>query len=127
MNGTAKAALAGTSLLLCLLLGTTASADELTGTWTLTIDTPRGVQHPTLVIEQNGDGYSGVYNSLRGPIDIEAISRDGNAFAFPLLITVPIGDIQVDYSGTFEADDMTGTVLSPRGAVPFTAKRTSSD
>jgi hypothetical protein len=127
VKGTAKAALAGASLFFCLLLSAAASADELTGTWTLTIDTPRGVQHPTLVIEQNGDGYSGVYNSLRGPIDIDTINRDGNAFEFPLLITVPIGDIQVDYSGTFEADDMTGTVVSPRGTVPFTAKRTSSD
>lgn len=100
-----------------------AFADELAGTWTLTIDTPRGVQHPTLVIEQNGSGYSGIYNSLRGPIDIDYINRDGSAFSFPLTITVPVGDIQVDYSGTFEGDDMTGSVVSPRGTVPFTAKR----
>jgi len=107
----------------CLLFGTATFASELAGTWTLTIDTPRGVQHPTLVISQNGDGYSGVYNSLRGPLDIERINRDGDKFDFPITITVPIGDIEVNYAGTISGDDMTGTVQSPRGEVPFTAKR----
>jgi hypothetical protein len=102
-----------------------AMADELAGTWTLTLDTPRGIQHPTLEIREKGDGYSGVYNSLRGPIEIESITRDGNTFAFPLQITVPIGDIEVNYSGSFEGDEMTGTVENPRGSVPFTATRTA--
>ena len=113
------------SFLLCILLSGGAFASELAGTWTLTIDTPRGVQHPSMVIDQDGDSYSGVYNSLRGPIDIETISRDGDSFAFPLKITVPIGDIEVNYRGTINGDDMTGTVESPRGGVPFTAKRES--
>ena len=34
--------------LLVVLLTSTVHADELAGEWTLTIDTPRGVQHPTL-------------------------------------------------------------------------------
>jgi hypothetical protein len=103
-----------------------ALASELAGTWTLTIDTPRGIQHPTLVIRQDGETYSGVYNSLRGPIDIETIRRDGDNFQFPLKITVPIGEIEVNYSGTISGDDMTGSVQSPRGEVPFTAKRGGS-
>ena len=123
MRGFLKTALALASFIVCLLLSAVASADELAGLWTLTIDTPRGVQHPSLVINQDGDGYSGVYNSLRGPIDIETISSDGDSFIFPLVITVPIGDIEVNYSGTISGDDMTGTVSSPRGEVPFTARR----
>ncbi len=125
MRGFLKTALALASFIVCLLLSAVASADELAGLWTLTIDTPRGVQHPSLVINQDGDGYSGVYNSLRGPIDIETISSDGDSFIFPLVITVPIGDIEVNYSGTISGDDMTGTVSSPRGEVPFTATRES--
>lgn len=98
-------------------------ANELAGSWTLTIDTPRGVQHPTLVIEQDEDAYSGVYNSLRGPIDIPSITRSGNNFSFPLKITVPIGEIEVQYTGSFDGDEMQGVVASPRGEVPFTARR----
>ncbi len=113
------------ALLLCLMLNPNAHAEDFAGTWTLTLDTPNGVQNPTLVVEKNGETYSGVYNSLRGPIDVPEISRDGNAFSFPLVIKVPIGDIQVDYTGTFEGDDMMGSVQSPRGEVPFTARKTA--
>ena len=81
------------------------------------------MRHPSLEINQNGDGYSGVYNSLRGPIDIETISREGDSFTFPLVITVPIGEIKVNYAGTISGDNMTGTVQSARGEVPFTATR----
>ena len=108
---------------ICVLISAGAFADELAGEWTLTIDTPRGVQHPTLVVNEQDGSYSGTYNSLRGPIDIEAISRDGDSFAFPLVITVPIGDIEVDYRGTISGDDMIGSVHNPRGEVAFTGKR----
>ena len=122
-----KATLALSGFVICMLFTggafAGASGGELTGTWILTIDTPRGVRHPSLEINKDGDSYSGVYNSLRGPIDIKAISRDGDSFAFPLVITVPIGDIEVNYRGTINGDDMTGSVQSPRGEVPFTAKR----
>ena len=101
-------------------------AGELAGEWTLTIDTPRGVQHPTLVVHKDGDRYSGVYNSRRGPIEIEAIDTDGKSFNFPLVISIPIGDIEVIYAGSFRDNDMTGSVQSPRGEVPFTGKRTDA-
>ena len=104
-------------------LGFSASADELAGEWVLAIDTPRGVQNPTLVINVEGDNYTGIYQSRRGPIDIESISRDGNRFSFPLIITVPIGDIAVNYRGEIDGDEMTGEVENPRGTVPFTGKR----
>lgn len=107
-----------------LLTAAVAQADELAGEWTLSIDTPRGLQHPTLVVTRDGDNYTGIYNSMRGPIDVERIIRDGDNFAFPLVITVPIGDIEVNYRGTIAGDDMTGQVRNPRGTVPFTGKRT---
>jgi hypothetical protein len=113
-------------LMIATMLGAASIlADELTGTWTLDIDTPRGVQHPTLVIREADAGYSGVYNSMRGPIDIDTITRDGSAFSFPMKITVPIGEIQVNYAGTISGDTMTGSVKNPRGEVPFTGRRTS--
>jgi hypothetical protein len=98
-------------------------ADDLTGVWTLSIDTPRGLQHPTLEISEGEAGYSGVYNSRRGPIEIEKINRDGTKFSFPLVISVPIGDIEVNYIGKFEGNEMEGTVQNPRGEVPFTGVR----
>ena len=105
------------------LFCTSALANELAGTWTLTIDTPRGPQNPTLAIEQTADGYAGVYHSLRGPLDIEKIDWDGNEFSFTTTITVPIGEVDVEYTGRINGDDMIGRVRNPRGEVPFTGKR----
>jgi hypothetical protein len=113
------------TVLSSLLTASVTQADELAGEWTLSIETPRGLQHPTLVITRDGDNYTGIYNSMRGPLEIDAISRDGDKFAFPLVITVPIGDIEVNYRGTIAGDDMTGQVENPRGTVPFTGKRTA--
>jgi len=111
--------------LVCFALSGVASAagSELAGVWTLSIDTPRGIQHPTLVINKDGDSYSGVYNSLRGPLPIEKVTGDGDNFEFPLVITVPIGEVEVHYRGSISGDDMKGTVVSARGEVLFSAKR----
>ena len=110
----------------CLLLLTHPMfASELAGTWKLSIDTPRGIQHPLLQIEKGEDGYRGTYQSLRGPIDIERIDRTGDEFSFSTKITVPIGEIEVRYSGEIDGDDMRGVVENPRGQVPFSGTRTA--
>ena len=49
--------------------------------------------------------------------------REESLMEVPLSISVPIGDIEVNYAGSFEGDEMTGAVQSPRGTVPFTARR----
>ena len=110
-------------LLACVLACGGAFAEEFAGEWTLTLDTPRGVRHPTLAISKDGNEYSGVYTGRMGPLNIEAIETDGNAFSFPLQITIPIGTIDVHYSGTVEGNAMTGVVSNPRGEVPFTGTR----
>lgn len=112
-------------ILTMALAAGTASADELAGTWTLTLETPRGIRHPTLEIRTDGESHSGVYNSARGPLPIDNISVDGNTFSFPLTLTMPIGEIEVSYQGSIDGDDMTGVVTNPRGEVPFTGKRTA--
>ena len=106
-----------------LLVASSVAADDIPGTWTLSIDTPRGLQHPTLVVVRQDDDYSGVYNSVRGPIDVPRIEFADGAFSFPLTISVPIGEIEVQYVGRIEGDRMTGAAQSPRGKVPFTGER----
>jgi len=97
---------------------------DLAGEWTLSIDTPRGVQHPVLVIERADKGYTATYSGRQGLLTIDELTRDGNRFAFPLAITVPIGTIEVSYKGVIDGDRMTGVVANPRGEVPFSGERT---
>lgn len=102
-----------------------ASAESpLVGSWTLSIDTPRGVQHPVLTVMKSGASYSATYEGRQGLLAIDEVVSDGNKFSFPLSITVPIGTIDVSYEGVIDGDTMTGVVQNPRGQVPFSGKRT---
>ena len=103
---------------------TGSSTTLITGQWTLTIDTPRGVQNPVVEISEVDGVLKGTYESFRGPLDITSVTLDGNKFSFPLKITVPIGTIEVTYEGTIDGEEMTGLVKNPRGEVPFTGTRT---
>ncbi len=105
---------------------TATPSTTIAGEWTLTIDTPRGVQNPKVQISEANGTLSGTYESFRGPIDIASVTVDGNRFSFPLILTVPIGEIEVNYEGTIEGDRMVGLVKNPRGEVPFSGVRTGS-
>ncbi len=100
------------------------AAAELAGHWTLSISTPRGEQNPTLEVVQKDGLYTGTYHSLRGPVPLDNVTTDGSGFSFDITITVPIGDIDVSYTGTIDGDTMSGKVVNPRGEVPFTGVRT---
>ncbi len=109
--------------LLLFLTPMLASADDFAGVWALSIDTPRGLQHPVLTVNEADGQYSGTYEGRMGLLEIENIARDGDRFEFPLTISVPIGEIDVFYSGTIDGESMEGVVRNPRGEVPFTGVR----
>ncbi len=109
---------------LFVLLTPLSAAAELAGNWTLTINTPRGEQNPTLEVSLNDGVYSGTYYSMRGPVPLNNVTSNGSGFSFDITVTVPIGDIDVSYTGTIDGDKMSGKVVNPRGEVPFTGVRT---
>lgn len=111
-------------MLLCCLVGTAiAEPGGLAGVWTLTIETPRGVQHPVLTITREGDTYAGTYEGRVGKLPVPAIASDGERFSFPLTVDMPMGRMQLEYAGTIEGDTMRGVARNPRGEVPFTGVR----
>ncbi len=109
-----------------VLMWPLAAAAELAGNWTLSIDTPAGPQNPKLEVQQTGGSYSGTYHSRRGPVPLKNVQTDGKTFSFEIVITVPIGEIDVTYTGTIEGDEMVGRVRNPRGEVPFSGRRDGS-
>lgn len=108
--------------LLALLASLTATAD-LAGIWTLTVESPRGTQHPTLTINRNDTGYSGVYAGARGELPIPVIESDGTSFSFPLTISMPMGDMDLEYKGTVNGEHMSGEIGNPMGSIPFQGER----
>ncbi len=106
--------------------GRAAWADELAGMWTLTLDTPRGVQHPTLMIVAHDGGYHGVLNGSRGEMPIPMIQGDAKGFSFPLTVSMPMGEMDLVYSGTVSGDTMQGEAGNPFGSIPFVGERAPS-
>ena len=111
------------SACLITLSGAWADSHSIVGTWTLDVNTPRGLQHPTLVVINEGDSYHGSYTGARGKLDIERIQVDGAAFSFPLTVTMPMGEMQLNYAGKVDGDSVAGEIGNPRGSIPFTGKR----
>lgn len=96
---------------------------EIAGVWTLTVETPRGTQHPTLTITSTPTGYSGTYVGARGELPIERIEADGDSFSFPLTVTMPMGEVELKYSGRVTGDSVAGEIGNPMGSVPFVGVR----
>jgi len=103
--------------------GASPGGGGIVGEWTLSIDTPRGVQNPTLLVTKSASSYSATYSSRQGTSFIEQVTVDGSEFSFPMQLTIPIGTIEVRYRGEVSGDKMLGFVENPRGQVPFTGSR----
>ena len=113
-------------MLVCMLSSTITSADthSIVGTWALEVSSPRGVQHPTLMVTGDNDTYHGVLTGERGKVVIEEIQVEENTFSFPLKVQTPRGKIKLHFSGQIDADLVQGKIQTPRGSMPFTGKRT---
>lgn len=112
-------------MFVAILLGAgLAFADgNIVGAWTLSIDTPRGTNHPVLTVVATDTGYAGTMNGRRGDVEIPSIVVDGNGFSFPMQVSMPFGVFDMTYVGVVDADTMQGEVQGPRGGIPFTGER----
>ncbi len=116
-----------TIALLVLLSGfmTTLQAEtsSVVGQWKLTVQTPNGVTNPILTISASDAGHSGTYVGPRGTFELKEIEVDGNTFSFPMTITIPIGTLEMQYTGKVDGDTLSGTIGNPQGTIPFVGER----
>lgn len=105
------------------LLATSALAEGLVGTWTLTRQTDDGpVESEMTVIEADGK-YSGTIVGPRGTMEVESIAVDGAAFSFTVTVERLFIEMELNYSGTVSGDSMTGNVEMAMGSAEFTGVR----
>jgi hypothetical protein len=111
-----------------------AEAQSVTGTWILTVETPRGGQQTTLVLTQEGEAVTGTAEMRMGEAPVEGTVK-GAQVELVVRVSAPRGDrtLEIRYEGTLEGDVIEGTVTrppppgrrsedGPRGA-PFRAVR----
>ncbi len=94
------------------------------GTYKVDINTPMGTQSATLTLKADGDSLSGTSASSQGTQDFDGGTVDDDDFAFSMNLSGPMGQIQLDFKGTVDGDDISGNVqLGSFGSASFRGSR----
>lgn len=115
--------LAVLSALLPVAGASQATGPDVSGSWVLTWETPRGPQSATFVFTQDAAAVTGhaVLRTREVPL------KDGAMEEARLTFTLELGGRQRPLTQTFTAtvsgDSMEGTVTTPRGERPFQGTR----
>ncbi len=95
------------------------------GTYKVDINSPMGTQSATLTLKTAGSSLSGTSAGAQGTQDFDGGTVDGNDFAFSMSLSGPMGQIQLDFKGTVDGDDISGNVqLGSYGSASFKGSRT---
>jgi hypothetical protein len=101
----------------------TPAAASISGTYAITIDIPGQPTGGTLVFTQAGSSITGTITTQAGTAQI----RDGRVTAsgFSFAATVPYGGANIDItaSGTVSGNQISGTIDSPQGSIPFSGTK----
>jgi hypothetical protein len=76
---------------------------DISGTWKLTLETQQGTSNPTVTIKQTGEELTGTYKGRLGEAPLKGTIKD-KAFTFSLKVNAQGNELQIDYTGTLEAD-----------------------
>lgn len=127
INAISKSMFLGPVLLVSIVILAETSTPEpkadLSGTWTLTIETPMGISNPILTIWKSADGYDGTYESRRGKRGVEDIQVTGQAFSFRMMVSMPMGDFEMVYKGSIDGEKISGTIGNSMGEIAFVGRR----
>ena len=97
---------------------------NLTGKWTLTIDSPRGSQEVTADLTMAEDGsLDGSITTSRGTYDLTSGWVSSKKFSFTVTLTMGPRTIEATYTGTVEGNEMSGTLSMGRRSSDFTGTR----
>jgi hypothetical protein len=96
---------------------------NISGTWTLTVETPMGARDMKLEATQSGETLTGSIANPQGNMPITGTVK-GNDVAFMMKVNAQGMDLQIDYKGMVEGDTMKGTAkFGEFGDGTFTGKK----
>jgi hypothetical protein len=94
---------------------------SVAGNWKLTMNTPFGVQTPTLSIDTENN--SGTLSGATGASELEELKVDGPKVSFTTKVTTPMGKFPVSFEATADGDNMNGTFKTMMGKTEFSGVR----
>jgi len=96
---------------------------NVTGTWTMNVETQAGTGTPTFTLTQKGTDVTGNYKGTLGEAPVTGTVK-GNDVTLKYTINAQGMELAVTYTGTVEGDSMKGKVsLGDLGEGTFTGKK----
>ena len=107
---------------------------DVTGTWEISWETPRGATTSTFIFQQDGDTFTGTAQMAMGgrgggagegtrELEVGDGKVEGAQVTFSLAMGRGERSFTFTFTGTVEGDAMEGTMTTMRGENPFTGKR----
>jgi len=88
-----------------------AGADQdVTGTWSMAVESPQGSGTPTFTLTQEGETITGTYEGFFGEAPVTGAIK-GDEVTLSIEVTAQGQDVKVDYVATVDGDSMAGKVL----------------
>jgi hypothetical protein len=96
---------------------------DVTGKWTMAVETQAGSGTPTFDLKQDGETVTGHYKGQLGEAPVTGTVK-GNEVTLTYKVNAQGLDLTVTYTGTVEGDTMKGNVsLGELGEGTFTGKK----
>jgi hypothetical protein len=92
----------------------------IVGTWKLTLQTPFGLQTPTLRIAADGSGTLGSY---AGVVPLIGLQVAGDTAEFSANVPTPMGSFNIRFDVAANGDALTGSFKTPLGSTPLSGVR----
>jgi len=106
-----------------LAVAVPAAAQDASGTWDATFNTPNGPRPATLVVKKDGDKLAGSISGPQGEIAVEG-SQKGPEVAIWFAVQGNNGPINISLTGKQDGDSIAGTAdFGGNGQGEWTAKR----
>ncbi|MBB4196573.1 hypothetical protein GGD83_000344 [Rhodoblastus sphagnicola] len=90
------------------------------GSWKLTLETPFGVQTPTLRIAADGTGGLG---SSAGEVALTDLHLTAESAEFSAQVPTPMGSFNIGFDVSAAGDTLTGAFRTPLGSTPLSGVR----
>lgn len=99
------------------------AAQDVSGAWELSWETPRGAQTVTVTFKQDGMAVTGTAQMRMGEVPVKNGMYHGDQLTFVLEFGMGERTFSQTFAATVKGDTMEGKITTPRGENPFTGKR----
>ncbi len=93
------------------------------GNWKLTMETPFGVQTPSLAIKEDSGAHSGTLTGKDGATPLEQLKVDGTSVSFSAMVSTPMGSFSVAFRAAVDGDSLKGEYETMMGTTEFSGVR----